>query len=116
MTTSQITQKAAKTTSTCVIAVPYCFLQHALNYESRFAYNSGRDGWNFDLFKLNEKYSIVTGYRGMNRASTHNLLASTWPELKQALVELEQECVGPELDRKARKAKLIALLESRLPC
>lgn len=109
---TKITQSAAKHSNTIVLAVPYCELQAILNYESPIAYNAGRDGWNFDLYELSGCHSIVTGYRGMDRASTHKL--NDYRELKTALKELENYCTGNDVKREDRKAKLIELLDYHL--
>lgn len=106
---TKITQPAAKHSNTIVLSVPYCDLQHILKYESPKAYNAGREGWNFDLYELNGCHSIVTGYRGMDRASTHKLNDNR--ELKTALTELENYCISNDVSRQNRKDKLIALLD-----
>ena len=112
MTKYKTTQKDAKTSNEVVLAVPYCFLQHALNYESPTAYNAGNDGWNFDLYDIDSRYSIVTGYRSMDRASTHSL--NDYPEMRAALKELDQRCVGRDIGRDERKEQLIAILDQYL--
>ncbi len=108
------TQKAAKSSNTVVLAVPYCFLQHVLNYESPTAYNEGVDGWNFDLYQIDYSYNIVTGYRGMDRSSTHNVNDNK--ELQAALKQLDTQSTDNTLGRDERKAKLIEILEQYLPC
>mgnify|MGYP001148895202 CR=1 FL=1 len=109
---TKITQSAAKHSNTIVLAVSCCELQAILNYESPIAYNSGRDGWNFDLYEINGCHSIVTGYRGMDRSSTHKL--NDYRELKTALKELENYCTSNDVKREDRKAKLIELLDYHL--
>lgn len=109
---TKITQSAAKHSNTIVLAVSYCELQAVLKYESPIAYNAGNDGWNFDLYELSGCHSIVTGYRGMDRASTHKL--NNHRELKTALAELENYCAGNDVSRQDRKDKLIALLDYHL--
>ena len=113
MTTFHTTQRDAKTSSNCVLAVEYCFLQHALAGESRDAYNTGRDGWNFDLFTLSHDYGIVTGYRSMSRAATHEV--NDYPELRAELKAFDDECRGLRYaDRAGLKDKLIAILDKHL--
>lgn len=109
---TKITQSAAKKSNTIVLAVSYCELQAILKYESPIAYNTGNDGWNFDLYELSGCHSIVTGYRGMDRASTHKL--NDYRELKMALKELEDYCAGNDVSRQDRKDKLISLLDHHL--
>ena len=106
------TQKAAKNSNTVVLAVPYCFLQHVLNYESPTAYNSGKDGWNFDVYQIDFRYNIVTGYRSMDRASTHNL--NDYPEMRTLLQQFGHDCVDNDMPREERKVKLAAILDSYL--
>lgn len=112
MSKFKITLKEAKQSNTIVLAVPYCELQAVLNYESPIAYNAGRDGWNLDLYKLNNTHSIVTGYRNTDRASTHKLI--DYPELKTALKQLEVDCCNKDISRDDRLPKLIELLDYHL--
>ena len=115
MTKYHTTQKAAKTHTPCVLALPYCFLQHALSYELPIAYNAGNAGWNFDLYDINDKFSIVTGYRSMSRASTHEV--NDYPELRAELKEYDNACVGfgnTSGGREGRKLKLVEILEKHL--
>ena len=109
---TKITQSAAKNSNTIVLAVSYCELQAILKYESPVAYNTGNDGWNFDLYELSGCHSLVTGYRGMDRASTHKL--NDYRELKTALAELENYCAGNDVSRQERKDRLITLLDYHL--
>lgn len=48
------------------VCVPYCELQHLLQYCSPVAYNAGVYGWNYDMYDFT-RYStnicICTGYR-----------------------------------------------------
>lgn len=111
-TVFKTTRKQAKESNTIVLAVPSCFLQHAMNYESRIAYNKGVNGWNFDLYQLNGTYSIVTGYRGHTQSSTHDI--NDYPELKTALRHFDNACVGSMMSKEDRKTKLIELLDYHL--
>lgn len=45
-----------------VISVSYCALQYLLSYEREFAYTCGVNGWNADIYAVNNA-TIVTGYR-----------------------------------------------------
>ena len=83
------TQKAARNSSKIVLSVGYCELQNVLKYERPIAYNAGVNGWNFDLYLLEHGISLVTGYRGLNNASTHN--ASDIDGLSDALRKLEND-------------------------
>ena len=112
MTKYKTTQKDAKTSNEVVLAVPYCFLQHALNYESPTAYNAGNDGWNFDLYDIDSRYSIVTGYRSMDRASTHDL--NDYPDMQASLQKFDRDCVGSNMWRDERKKRLIEILNRYL--
>lgn len=109
----RITQRDAKKSNKIVLAVPYGDLQHVLKYESPIAYNASYS-WNFDLYELNNYYSIVTGYRGHGKACTHDL--SNYPELKEALSKLEKQCYADnENNNQVRfKEKLVSLLEYHL--
>ena len=117
MTKYHTTQKAAKNNSPFVLAIGYCDLQHALAYESATAYNAGRDGWNFDLYDINDKFSVVTGYRSMSRASTHEV--NDYPELRAELKAYDKECRAARREhtaegRDSRKLKVIEILEKHL--
>lgn len=83
------TQKAARNSSNIVLSVGYCSLQNVLKYENPTAYNAGVNGWNFDLYLLEHGISLVTGYRGLNNASTHS--ASDIKGLSEALRTLEND-------------------------
>ncbi|MBO6224980.1 MAG: hypothetical protein J6N72_05970 [Psychrobacter sp.] len=113
MSKYKTTQKDAKNSNTVVIAVPYCFLQHVLNYEQAVAYNAGNDGWNFDLYEIDSRYNITTGYRSMERASTHNL--NDYADMRADLKQLDDSCVGRDIGRDERKERLVAILEKHLP-
>lgn len=65
----KVTKKEMKESNAVVIAVGYCQLQNALSSINAIAYNSGANGWCCDLYKINERYSIVTGY-SCDRANT----------------------------------------------
>ena len=81
------TQKAARNSNNIVLSVGYCELQNVLKYENPTAYNAGANGWNFDLYLLEHGISLVTGYRGLNNASTHS--ARDIKGLSEALRTLE---------------------------
>ena len=112
MSKYKTTQKDAKNSNDVVIAVPYCFLQHVLNYENPVAFNAGNDGWNFDLYQIDFRYNIVTGYRSMDRASTHCL--HDYPEMRAELKELDERCVGRSIAADDRKEQLVAILDKYL--
>lgn len=112
MSKFKTTLKEAKQSNTIVLAVPYCELQAILNYESPIAYNAGRDGWNLDLYKLNNTHSIVTGYRNTDKASTHSL--RDYAELRTSLMNLEKDCYEKDISREGRLSKLIELLDYHL--
>lgn len=81
------TQKAARNSNNIVLSVGYCDLQNVLKHEKPTAYNAGVNGWNLDLYILDNEISLVTGYRGLNNASTHN--AKDIEGLSDALRTLE---------------------------
>ena len=83
------TQKAARNSNDIVLSIGYCDLQNVLKHEKPLAYNAGVNGWNFDLYILDNEISLVTGYRGLNNASTHN--ASDIEGLSEALRALEND-------------------------
>lgn len=83
------TQKAARNSNDIVLSVGYCDLQNVLKHENPVAYNAGVYGWNLDLYLLSNEISLVTGYRGLNNASTHN--ASDIKGLSEALRALEND-------------------------
>ena len=55
------TAKAVREGYPKALAIPYCELQHLLNYKDPIAYNSGVNGWNFDLYVI-DGVAITTGY------------------------------------------------------
>lgn len=58
------TAKAVREGYPKALAIPYCELQHLLNYKNPIAYNSGTYGWNFDLYIIGN-VAITTGYRNL---------------------------------------------------
>ncbi|QFP93540.1 sequence-specific DNA binding RNA polymerase II transcription factor [Edwardsiella phage vB_EtaM_ET-ABTNL-9] len=103
-----ITQKATKNSNYIVLGVSYCDLQNVLKYLSPIAYNAGRDGWNYDLYRINDTYSIVTGYRGFDRSCTHRV--RDIKGLNQALRDLETKSYSLDLSKDESKIKLVNLL------
>lgn len=83
------TQKAARNSNNIVLSVGYHNLQNVLKHERPVAYNAGVDGWNLDLYSLDHEINLVTGYRGLNNASTHN--ARDIKGLSEALRTLEND-------------------------
>ena len=102
-----ITQKATKNSNQIVLGVSYRDLQNVLKYLSPIAYNAGY-GWNYDLYRLNDTYSIVTGYRGFDRSCTHH--ANDFEGLSQALRDLENESYNLKLSKDESINKLVNLL------
>lgn len=105
---NHITQRDTKNSNYIVLGIGACVLQNVLKYLSPIAYNAGRDGWNYDLYYINDKYSIVTGYRGFDRSCTHK--ASNIKGLYQALRDLETESYSIALSKEERLNKLVNLL------
>ena len=103
-----ITQKDTKNSNYIVLGIGACELQNVLKYLSPIAYNAGRDGWNYDLYRLNDKYSIVTGYRGFDRSCTHKV--GNIEGLYQALRDLENESYNTALSKDESITKLVNLL------
>lgn len=58
----KITQKETKQNFAKVFKVGYCEIQSIEYFLNPEAYNSGINGWNYDLFAFG-KYAICTGYR-----------------------------------------------------
>ena len=44
-----------------VVKVSYCELQHLLKYSDPIAYTCGQNGWNADVYEI-DNVAIVTGY------------------------------------------------------
>jgi hypothetical protein len=65
------TSKALKDGCSAIIDVGYCDLQNLLKYRSPVAYNSGRDGWNYDVYDVGNGVAIATGYRGTPHKNSH---------------------------------------------
>ena len=104
-----ITQKDTKNSNYIVLGVGYCNLQNLLKRLSPIAYNAGRDGWNYDLYRLNDTYSIVTGYRGFDRSCTHH--SNDFEGLSQALRDLEKKSYNLDLTKDESIAMLVNLLD-----
>lgn len=54
-----------------VICVGYCDIQHLLRGKERIGYTSGVYGWNADIYNIDNKTAICTGYRPFGNISTH---------------------------------------------
>ena len=55
------TKKAVMNGYYKVLAVPYCSLQHLLNYENEIAYTTRSEGWGADIYQFGST-AIATGY------------------------------------------------------
>ena len=44
-----------------LIGIPYCGIQHLLQFESPIYYYYNNDGWRFDIYNVDGRY-ICTGY------------------------------------------------------
>ena len=99
-------QSKMKTFSPIVLGVGYCELQCLLNYESAIAYATSQYGWVCDLYTINDKFSIVTGY-SYSRACNKQLTS----EQREELQAIEKSCFNSCPDRQTRKGLLIAFLE-----
>ena len=106
MTKLKTSQSKMKTFSPIVLGVGYCELQCLLNYESPIAYAAGSNGWICDLYMINDRYSIVTGY-SYSRACNKQLTS----EQREELQAIEKCCFDNRPDRQTRKELLIAFLE-----
>ena len=99
-------QAKMKTFSPIVLGVGYCELQCLLNYESPIAYATSKYGWDCDLHRINDRYSIVTGY-SYSRACNRQLTS----EQRDELQAIEKCCFNSRPDRQTRKQLLITFLE-----
>ena len=106
MTKLKTSQSKMKTFSPIVLGVSYCELQCLLGYESPVAYTATALGWACDLYTINDRYSIVTGY-SYSRACNEQLTS----EQKEELQAIEKLCFDSCLNRQTRKELLIAFLE-----
>lgn len=102
-----ITQRDTKNSNYIVLGVARK-LQKTLEYIAPIAYNAGRDGWNYDLYRINDKYSIVTGYIGFDRSCTHRV--GNIKGFYQALRDLEKKSYDITSTKEERLSRLISLL------
>lgn len=105
---NHITQRDTKNSNYIVLGIGYCDLQNVLKYLSPIAYNAGRDGWNYDLYYINDTYSIVTGYRGFDKSCTHK--AGNIEGLCKALRDLETGSYNIASSKDESINKLVNLL------
>lgn len=99
-------QKSMKESNLIVLGVGYCDLQDILQYETPTAYATRAEGWACDLYHINDRYSIVTGY-SYDRASTDK--AHKHPALNQALQKIER--VADQWNKEERMTALISVLD-----
>ena len=100
-----------KNSNNIVLGVGYCCMQRTLAYEAPIAYAANVNGWACDLYKLNGRYSIATGYN-YSRASNTDLYNKTNKDLRAELDQLENDCQG--MGRDERLQALIAILDKYL--
>lgn len=62
MSKVKATQKSIKEAYSNILVIPYCDLQHLLQYEDAYYYTAGIYGWNADIY-VHEDVAICTGYR-----------------------------------------------------
>lgn len=113
---NKMTMKAIKTSNTVVLGVGYCDLQRTLKFEWSPAYATRVEGWACDLYEINDRYSIATGYN-YSRSCTHDVL--DYPELSAELDAYEKSLqrhsdIASSPTAEERKAKLIAILDKHL--
>lgn len=100
-----------KNSNTIVLGVGYCCMQRTLAYEAPIAYAANVNGWACDLYKLNGRYSIATGYN-YSRASNTDLYNKANKALRAELDQLENDCQS--MGRDERLQALIAILDKYL--
>ena len=106
MSKLKTSQSKMKNFSPIVLGVGYCELQCLLNYESPIAYTTSKYGWACDLYTINDRYSVVTGYSYL-RACNKQLTSEQAEELRA----IEKSCFNSRPDRQTRKNLLVAFLE-----
>lgn len=57
------TRKAVEKGYRNIIRVGYCDLWYLLHYKNPVAYTCGKDGWNADIYEIDDRVAICTGYR-----------------------------------------------------
>lgn len=105
------TMRDIKNSNTIVLGVGYCEMQRTLAYEAPIAYAAGMYGWACDLYKLNGRYSIATGYY-FSRASKTDIYNKANEALCKELKQLENDC--KDMARDERLQALIAILDKYL--
>ena len=111
---NKMTMKAIKASNTVVLGVGYCDLQRTLKFEWSPAYATRVEGWACDLYEINDRYSIATGYN-YSRSCTHDVL--DYPELSAELDAYEKSLrdnASTTATAEERKAKLIEILDKHL--
>ena len=58
----KLTKKQLMKTYKNVICVGYCDLQYLLNYANKIGHTERAEGWAADIYEINYKTIIVTGY------------------------------------------------------
>jgi hypothetical protein len=78
------TRKEIERQSARLYAVSYCAMQHLLQYESPFAYNSGVYGWNCDYYNI-DGVIICTGYRPHGKRVDYSIITDYEMKAESAL-------------------------------
>ena len=111
---NKMTMKTIKASNTVVLGVGYCDLQRTLKFEWSPAYATRVEGWACDLYEINDRYSIATGYN-YSRSCTHDVL-----KYRELMAELDayekslRDNASKATDGDERKAKLIEILDKHL--
>ena len=108
MKNKQTAMKVLKASNYIVLGVSHCDLQATLTFETPQAYAARVEGWACDLYRINDKYSIVTGYDTGRSSTCH---ANDFKGLSDAIRALEQKVINDNMTRDQRKAALVALLD-----
>ena len=85
---SRVTKNEIEKSFENIIAIGYCNFQTMLNSFSVNFYTSGINGWNNDIYVINNNTCIVTGYRTFGNIRPSYELVNKYEKAAEKLKEL----------------------------
>ena len=99
------TQKAMKESYTNIVKVGYCNIQFLLHYEQPIAYTAGCNGWKSDIYIIDRKTILSTGYAPFGN------IEIPYDTLRKYDVKAERIVHDYSLQPEQRKEQVTKLLE-----
>jgi hypothetical protein len=76
-----------------IITIGYCEAQNLLQYSEPIAYTCGIYGWNADVYQIDYKTAIVTGYRPTEGLRNYKIVREYDQKAERLLQEARQKSI-----------------------